>query len=201
MGQKNRLPVHPEDFWISPKYRASDWMTLQLRDGTETDWLKAVDIVEDRIRNRFVRWIDSIEGSKFSGFAVIALDCLLIEALVGFLTGKSSGGPDHLLTGALTNGEFRFTEPEAEDFRKHVRNGIIHDSETRAGWIIRPGHPDGQVLTKTGKGTSLNRNAFHRALKHELDTWLARLRNGDKKLRDNMKNRMTEIIEKHGEAT
>src|ERR1700681_1899240 len=168
MGQKNRLPVHPEDFWISPKYRASDWMTLQLRDGTETDWLKAVDIVEDRIRNRFVRWIDSIEGSKFSGFAVIALDCLLIEALVGFLTGKSSGGPDHLLTGALTNGEFRFTEPEAEDFRKHVRNGIIHDSETRAGWIIRPGHPDGQILTKTGKGTSLNRNAFHRALKHEL---------------------------------
>jgi hypothetical protein len=39
---------------------------------------------------------------------VIALDCLLIETLVGFITGQPRKGPDSFLTGKLTNGELQF---------------------------------------------------------------------------------------------
>src|SRR5712664_1272918 len=64
---------------ISPKYRLSHWETLKF--DNEDDWLKAIEIVEDRIRGRFVVWIDRIASEQFSGFAVIALDCLLLETL------------------------------------------------------------------------------------------------------------------------
>ena len=183
------------DFQISPKYKASHWRALQLDAENEGDWLTAIDIVENRIKGRFVRWIDSIVDKKFSGFVVVALDCLLIETLIGFMTGKPSEGPDSLLMGELTKGDLHFTPPEeAEGFREGVRNGIIHDAETRKGWIIRPGDPSGPILAKNGKNTSLNRTAFHQTLTQELGDWLTKLRQGDAELRKNMKNRMDQII-------
>jgi len=189
------------DFWISPRYKASQWRALRLDTHDEADWLKAVNIVEDRIKGRFVRWIDSIVVERFSGFAVVALDCLLIETLIGFMTGEPSRGPDALLTKKVGNDELKFTEEQAQQFRESVRNGVIHDAETRSGWIIRPGKPDGQILTINGGSIALNRDAFHSALKRELQVWLGKLRSGDDEmLRKNMKKRMEQIIEIHGEA-
>jgi hypothetical protein len=75
---------------ISPKYKLNHWKALKF--DKEGDWLKAIEIVEDRIRGRFVIWIDKIASEQFSGFAVIALDCLLLETLHGFMTGKRSEG-------------------------------------------------------------------------------------------------------------
>lgn len=192
--------ISDDDFWISPKYKASEWKQLHLNSDDEIAWSKAADIVEDRIKGRFVRWVDSIAVEKFSGFAVIALDCLLIETLVGFMTGQRSKGPDRFLTGELTKGKLRFTKEEARLFRENVRNGIVHDTETRCRWVIRPGDPTGQILTKSGKNISLNRSAFHRALIRELDNWLDIIRKGDKTLRKMMKQRMEQIIQRHSEA-
>jgi hypothetical protein len=189
-----------DDFWVSPKYKASQWKQLQLDSDDEIAWSKAADIVEDRIRGRFAQWIDLIAPERFSGFAVIALDCLLIETLVGFITGQGSEGPDRLLTGELAKGEFQFTRDEARRFRKNVRNGIIHDAETRCRWIIRPGAPGGQILTKSGKNILLNRTAFHSALMSEFENWLGRVRKGDRTLRKNMRKRMKQIIQRHSEA-
>jgi len=193
--------VHPRrDFWISPKYKASQWRALHLGADNEAEWAKAVDIAEDRIKGRFVRWIDSLVDEKFSGFVVVALDCLLIETLVGFMSGKPSKGPDALLTGKLGNSGLQFTTEQARKFRESVRNGIVHDAETRSGWIIRPGEPGGKILTSEGGNIALNRTAFHSALLGELDVWLVKLRSGDKRLRKNMVQRMDQIIKIHGEA-
>jgi hypothetical protein len=200
------LNEHPElaksepDFWISPRHRASHWRALPLDSDDEAEWLKAIDIVENRIKGRFVRWIDSMVAEKFSGFAVVALDCLLIETLIGFMTGEPSEGPDALLTNKIGSGELKFTVEQAQRFRDDVRNAVIHDAETRRGWIIRPGKPDGQILTIDGENISLNRTAFHFALSRELEAWLAKLRSGDKMLRKNMRRRMEQIIKIHWEA-
>lgn len=200
------LEKHPElanlgsDFWIAPRHRASQWRALQLDSDDEAEWLKAIDIVEDRIRGRFVRWIDSMVVERFSGFAVVALDCLLIETLIGFMTGEPSKGPDALLTKKVGNDELKFTNEQAQQFRESVRNPVIHDAETRSGWIIRPGKPDGQILTTDGGNVALNRNAFHAAVSRELEAWLTKLRSGDKMLRKNMRRRMEQIIKIHWEA-
>ena len=197
--KKTRVDTE-SDFWVSPRYKASQWRALHLDADDEAEWLKAIDIVEDRIKGRFGRWIDILVAEKFSGFVVVALDCLLIETLVGFMTGEPSRGPDSLLTGTLGNVGLQFTEEQARKFRESVRNGIIHDAETRRGWIIRPGEPDGNILTTQGRSIALNRTAFHSALTRELDAWLAKLRLSDKTLRKNMMRRMAQIIEIHGEA-
>lgn len=205
-GALKYLEEHPElansklDFWISPGHRASEWRALQLDIEDETEWLKAIDIVEDRIKGRFVRWIDAMVTERFSGFAVVALDCLLIETLIGFMTGEPSKGPDALLTGDVGNKEIKFTNEQAEQFRESVRNAVVHDAETRRGWIIRPGKREGLILTSQGGNIALNRNAFHFALSRELEVWLTKLRSGDKTLRNNMRQRMEQIVEIHWEA-
>lgn len=102
----------PGDFEIAPGHRVSEWRDLSL-DPTSSaapDWDKAIEILDSRIRNRFIEpaqlLIDSENDrarGKF-GFAILAIDFLLIETIEGFRTGQI----DHrnrsksLFTGFLT---------------------------------------------------------------------------------------------------
>jgi hypothetical protein len=81
------------DFLISPNYRYSDWQKLTF--SSEGEWKIGIDIVEDRIKGRFSKWIDQIEPHRFSGFAVVALDCLLLETIyvTGFNGVQAQGTP------------------------------------------------------------------------------------------------------------
>jgi hypothetical protein len=72
---------------LSPKYSLDDWN--RAFEGAP-DWEKAIDIVEDRIQGRFIRWIDPMLRQEFAGFAIVALDCLLLETLHGFRAGNST---------------------------------------------------------------------------------------------------------------
>src|ERR1017187_1707684 len=72
---------------LSPKYTLDNWNAAF--QGPPA-WDKAIDIVQDRIEGRFTRWIDPMLPKEFAGFAIIALDCLLLETLHGFLTGAST---------------------------------------------------------------------------------------------------------------
>ncbi len=71
--------------YISPRYRVSDWKTLNLT--TQSDWRRAVRILEDRLNARFFDAVEAIDQQDFAGFAVLALDCLLIETLQQFKEG------------------------------------------------------------------------------------------------------------------
>src|SRR5438874_2383721 len=78
---------------ISPKYRADDWKALNLSDPKSPDWSTAIDIFRDRIHGRFLAPVDAIANhtdcqiQEFSGFTIIAIDCLLIETLNQFYQG------------------------------------------------------------------------------------------------------------------
>ncbi len=83
---------------ISPHYHDWDWKRLNLSDpkANEDDWQTAINIVEDRVRGRLIKWINSLVNERFSGFVVLALDCILIESLWGLQTGKESPGKKKL---------------------------------------------------------------------------------------------------------
>lgn len=185
------------DFLISPNYHYSDWQKLGLND--EGEWNVAIDIVEDRIKGRFSKWIDQIETSRFSGFAVIALDCLLLETIYGFQQGASTKDTKAAYKSLLTSSFLGFDQATAESFTENVRHGVIHDTETRKGWLIEMSRPAEGIVERDSLGTFvLNRIHFHAALKELLDDWLARLRSGDDiDARQKMKTRMEQIIEKH----
>ena len=189
------MPV--TDILISPRYRLSSWQALTFQ--SEHDWLTAVDIIEDRIKGRFMRWVDEIIDERYSGFVVVALDCLLLETLVGFQEGhptrKTRSAYVSLLTGSQ---HFSFDKDTALSFYENVRNGIIHDTETRRKWIIHKTEPRNKILEKDAEGNLvLNRTMFHQALQAELNDWISRIRRGDKTAREKMRQRMQEIIAIH----
>ena len=51
---------------ISPNYDIDYWKTLSFK--TESDWQKAIDIFEDRIRGRFFKVIDKFKKYKNFSF-------------------------------------------------------------------------------------------------------------------------------------
>jgi len=187
-------PLNP---LISPQYRLDRWKAL--RFDKEDDWQKAIEIVEDRIRGRFVIWIDKVASEQFSGFVVIALDCLMLETLNGFMTGKKSAGDCSVYEEFLsTQKHFNLDKDIARSFCTNVRNGLIHDTVTKRKWLVEKTKPDGKIVEKDCDGNFvLNRSLFHAALKSEFEDWLAELRKGNTKARENLRKRMNQVCETH----
>lgn len=92
------MPITPQTK-ISPRYLVSDWTSLrpELNDAGNTEsWTRAIDIVNDRIQNRFLEPIDRLRDQPESaelgfGFAMLALDCLLIDTIQSFREGRTRG--------------------------------------------------------------------------------------------------------------
>ena len=184
---------------VSPHHKFSDWTSIDF--SNEQEWLKAIDIVEDRIRGRFVAPIHKLIPEEFSGFAIIALDCLLIESLNGFKEGRASkGNCEEYAVFFASSPHFKheFSADVASEFCRSVRNGLIHDSETRHQWFIEKTKPSDRILGHDHLGNYvLNRNHFHVALEAELNDWLARLRGGHHDARQKMRVRMDQILMRH----
>jgi hypothetical protein len=132
------------------------------------------------------------------GFAIMALCCLLAETLQSFrckteMPRKTEArcsypeGPCIRVPQTTTTDAFKaflrrpafggaFAEELiASSFVNGVRNGILHEAETR-NWVIWRSEPENQIVAKEGDGYALNRTAFHRALKNDFAEYLVELR-------------------------
>lgn len=111
------------------------------------------------------------------GFSITALCCLVIETLQGFREGASRETEKQFIkflkrpafAGAFANHKI------AESFVKGIRNGILHEAETRK-WIIRKNRPAGQMVATEQDGHILNRCPFYEAVKQEFESYLQELR-------------------------
>jgi len=182
--------------YISPCYRIGDWKALNLEN--QSDWQKAVRILEDRLNARFFDAVESIDAQDFSGFAVLALDCLLIETLQQFKEGvretprgKSSKYFELFLTTAPFSNHF--TKVSAAKFYDHFRCGILHQAEIKASsrvWRVGPL----VAATPDGNGLIINRRLFHSALRTAFASYLRTLRNrSDATLCQNFARKMNYI--------
>ena len=70
---------------ISPKYTSLHWDALD--SNSPNDWLKAADVVRDRLEGRFLGFASKFLRSKYSGFVVLAIDSLLAETIQQFKDG------------------------------------------------------------------------------------------------------------------
>lgn len=176
---------------ISPQYSVRDWQARSF--STEEDWHTAIDIFADRIYGRFIKPIDVIKGYEYAGFAVIALDCLLIETLQQFKEGLSksqkSGGA---FVRFLTESSFKsyFDGKKATLFYKQFRCGILHQAETKESSIIRIDSPLVNY-SDDKKGLVINRCLFHKQLVTELENYISQLQDpSNKDLRMKFKRKM-----------
>lgn len=190
---------------IAPGTDAADWKKLDL--DNPSNWETAVSIFERRIRGRFTDAIEFLIADdeprpaveRRWGFAVLALDCLLIETLQAFrrgLTDTRSKSKDLCVQFLTERSAFKpfFPSPDiAARFYYEFRCGIAHNAQVFGDgllWSVGP------LLAINGTQITVNRTAFHQAFVRELEEYLAALRSGvDQDLRTNFRTKMDFIAE------
>jgi len=196
-------PSRRRGYWT-----VEDWKALDF--SAEEGWQTAIDIFEDRIRGRFLDIVEAVQNYEFSGFAIMALDCLLIETLQQFYEGKlktpKNQGKEYFRR-FLTGSSFRdfFDDNMAEEFYDSVRCGILHQAETKGSSriLIRSGAPLVSWV-EDRNGLVINRHLFHEQLECEFEHYVARLRQNDppdEELRSRFKRKMDIICQVQLEAS
>lgn len=154
------------------------------------------------------------------GFSIMALCCLIVETLESFHeggritnadvvaqpctypTGRCAREPstarafkDFLKRSPYFNGDFR-TSQICGDFANDVRNALLHEAETRGGWLIARTVPADRILTSYNDGYQLNRTNFCRALHDEFEDYLIKLRDPSQNtLRKNFLKKMDSVCD------
>jgi hypothetical protein len=179
--------VTSEDFLIAPKFNASDWK--KLRTSQPIDWKKATQVLQCRLKDRFVDAADELEklgdqptGSKRFGFAILALDFILAETIQAFVDGviNHSGQSGKLISNFLKHSsEFEKcigaadSETCAKAVYSSVRCAIHHSGSTDVGIKVKVSGDEFEF-----DGTSLlaiNRKKFHQLVKRRLSTVMSNL--------------------------
>lgn len=192
---------------IAPGYTVEYWKKLDLDTANSSDWYSAIEVLDARIKGRYLDPVDKlieyeepIEPVKRRfGFTILAIDCLLIETLQAFIDGetntrnKEKGMFVNFLTKRPSFSK-HFKEKElACRFYKDVRCGILHQAETRSGWLI---WSVGLLLDPKDTEIRINRTKFHEALKDEFESYLTELKDtNNSNLRQNFRKKMNCVVE------
>lgn len=140
--------------------------------------------IADMIRLRFTeRYLDpALDNSKRHGFSILAIGCLMVEALESFRNGwkKTSGCPGGgagVFRGFFSaHKEFKDLEPVADKFYKHVRCGILHQAETTGGWRV---HLSSPLFLESGGVPRLSASEFGKRLRVVLERYADDLAKAD----------------------
>ena len=171
---------------IAPGFEDSDWKGLAFT--SERDWVRAIAALRKRLEERFVRPARSLLRRKRSGFAVLALDSLLVETLQQFLEGVPET-PKIVRNGrrVLASEEYfkafltsRYFGPGFEDrtatlFYRTVRCGILHQAEVKGSSLVRRHRPLVR-LSADQNGVVVNPVLFHNRVEAAVRSYLADLR-------------------------
>jgi hypothetical protein len=164
-----------EDMQIAGRNTVRDWKLMRARlDGSNDEgvWNEAFeDFFRQRLDSRYfspIRTLERLSSYDGEGFAIVTLQCSLIEFLASTLEGKtyrhrprkndpplgkyeySESGT--MFTGFLVKqlpfGAYFQDAAQAEDFYRSVRCGLLHEARTKNGWRIRTDrHAKGAIDT------------------------------------------------------
>lgn len=128
--------------------------------------------IQRRFTERYILPVTAKHGHKH-GFTIMAVSCLMIEALESFRRGwvtsdgKSRDAFCYFFAGCDAFEPFRSS---AQEFYKHVRCGILHQAETTGGWKIGR---KGPLLASDGR--TINATRFINELERALDGFCGEL--------------------------
>ncbi len=158
---------------ISPNYTSRDWSALA--EGKPDDWPQAAAIVRDRLEGRFLRFADQWISDPFSGFIVLAIDCLLAETIQQFRTGATSGKgkSERYITEFLSGPRFQpeFAEAARTSFYEDIRCGLLHQAEAKKMWLIRRKQPNMLQPVSSGNGYIIDVERFHETVRLSLQDY------------------------------
>lgn len=191
---------------IAPGIDAADWKQLDLSTPESPDWNRGISILERRLKGRFtdpVEFLIADDQKRLAdrrrfGFAILAIDCMLVETLQAFREGLTDtrGKSKELCTAFLTaRASFKkfFTTELASRFYCEFRCGLVHNAQVFGSgriWSVGP------LLQLDAERITINRTAFHQAVALEIQTYLEELRAASaKELRENFRAKMDFVAE------
>lgn len=207
--------VENNSFEIAPGIRNTDWQKLHLlSESDKQTWNTATEMFRKRI-GRFTEPVKALTNSNdtntllYSGFAIIALDCLLIETLQSFRKGRlnpvknSDRQSTQMIVDFLTQRPLFKTyfddETKARIFCDHFRNGILHQGEVKSSGRIRIDTRAMIMPSEDRQSFIVNRLLFHEALLQEIENYIKELVDGnDVELRKNFIKKMNAICRLSG---
>jgi len=213
---------------IAPKAGCSYWTVTDWQEAkTHKDWPRMIQIFKDRMDFRYFGAIkamidaDENQPTRRYGFAILALDCLLLETLHQFYkgfkesrgNGRSVEGVKRKITKRGSNGQFfceflmqssfvfkSFFESQpgaAIIFYQDVRCGILHSGETQKATLIRVhkcNEDQNKLFEMIGEeeGIILYRDTFQRLLDQEFAEYCTNLKD------ENLKELRRKFVKKMG---
>lgn len=153
-------------------------------------WRELISAVQQRIEERFLtpvkelaRFDNENELPYRPGFAILAIDCLLIDTIQSLREGRVTTGevsPAHSFKTFLSSPRFaNFAKRDRSDFFTYVRNAILHNGETRKDWKVRI---DSRRMLEHDPSTqtrTINRQLFHAAIEAEFRDLLLLVQSGN----------------------
>jgi hypothetical protein len=185
----------PHDLEIAPGYTVGDWTRLCLKadEPDSSDWEKALTIFDARIRCRFLDPVDELiridknRSRQTFGFAILAIDFLVIETLQGFWEGTidHTGRSEHLITSFLTRWDVFKNDllhgADANEIARTIYKGYrcaLHHSGATDGALFVGISGPAFAFEKERK-IKINRTCLHQNLKHEFEAYLVDLHASD----------------------
>jgi hypothetical protein len=175
-------------------HTSDPWSTILAGSKKESTAITVRDYagmvrVQDRaliaklIRLRFSeRYLDpALDNPKRNGFAILAIGCLMVEALESFRNGwkktSGAGGGEVVFRGFFeAHDEFKDLRPVALEFYEHVRCGILHQAETTGNWRVLRTSP---LFSESGGVRWLSASEFGKRLRAVLKRYTDDLANTD----------------------
>lgn len=183
---------------LASNFTVARYTTLrpQLTATTPSDgaWHEVIDAMRRRIQERFLtpvheltRFDEQDELPYRPGFAILALDCLLIDTIQSFREGRVSTGevsPAQSFKTFLSSPRFvDFKKTDRGEFFQYVRNAILHNGETRKDWKIRIDTHRMLERDPTTRTRTINRQHLHAAIEQEFNDLIALIESGDPEAR------------------
>jgi hypothetical protein len=162
--------LNPSHVWLSSTVSVAKYQELErMRDR-----IAIAKFVSERFTNRYLDPLE-VNRAKKSGFTLLAVSCLMIEALESFSRGWPN--TDHKSELAFCSffarwPEFVALRPHSSTFYRHIRCSILHQAETTDGWRI---WRRGQLFD--AKQKTVNATAFLNALRSVLCSYCKQLEN------------------------
>jgi cation transport regulator ChaC len=168
------------------------------------EWSEVLDAFQRRIEERFLRPIiellkvyDQDLVSTRPGFAILALDCLLIDTIQSFREGRVSTNEvstavsfRNFLSRPIFNS---FSNRDRQEFIHYVRNGLLHNGETRGDWKVNIRHQTMLFADPNTGSRTINPRLFHAAIVEEFEAYRDELEVGSPECRKRFLRRMDAI--------
>lgn len=129
------------NLYISLNFRKCDFTNLHLQpESSNEDWIRAVEIFNDRINGRFIASINTLRNNASgNGFVIMAIDCLLIDTFYQFEKGVDENWNNQKNYSTFLLDTFPNLFPskaKAEKFYTRIRCGILHSAQTKEKGIL-----------------------------------------------------------------